>query len=96
MESTAPQSIESFKNALSYAKKVCLSCQQAPRDSGKWLTPFSVIHKALELAPDQVIYQFNVAFVQFQLAQTIRPLPENQRTLADMEAAAIGLDEAIK
>ncbi|KAI5806443.1 hypothetical protein DFH27DRAFT_343528 [Peziza echinospora] len=72
VDSTAAQSIESFKNALSYAKR------------------------ALELAPDQVVYQFNVAFVQFQIAQTIRPLPENQRSLADMEAAAAGLDEAIK
>ncbi|KAF8430352.1 hypothetical protein EV426DRAFT_556702 [Tirmania nivea] len=59
-------------------------------------TALSYAKRALELAPDSTVYQFNVAFVQFQLAQTIRPLPETQKTLADMEDAAAGLDEAIK
>lgn len=52
--------------------------------------------KALELCPQQVVYQFNVAFVQFQLVQVMLLLAPNQRSLEDMEAAAAGLEEAIK
>ena len=51
--------------------------------------------RALELAPQQIHFQFNIAFVQIQLAQLIYTLPEHQRTLAEVEAAAQGLDEAI-
>ncbi|KAL7271773.1 protein required for normal CLN1 and CLN2 G1 cyclin expression [Rhizina undulata] len=52
--------------------------------------------RALEIAPENVIFKFNVAFVQFQLVQMILQLPETQRTLVDMEAASRGLDEAIQ
>ncbi|KAK5121875.1 hypothetical protein LTR85_004446 [Meristemomyces frigidus] len=46
-------------------------------------------------AGENVNYKFNVAFVQIQLAQLLISLPEAQRTLADVEAASQGLDEAI-
>lgn len=51
--------------------------------------------KALELAPEQVHFKFNVAYVQLQLATNIYALPETQRTLAEVEAAAAGLEEAV-
>lgn len=51
--------------------------------------------RALEAAPDQIHFKFNVAFVQIQLAQLIYGLPEAARTLAEVEAASKGLDEAI-
>ena len=51
--------------------------------------------RALEIAPDQIHFQFNIAFVQIQLAQLLYSLPEAQRTLVEVEAASSGLDDAI-
>ncbi|KAJ0309056.1 hypothetical protein COL5a_001176 [Colletotrichum fioriniae] len=51
--------------------------------------------KALEAAPEQVHYKFNVAFVQIQMATTVYALNENQRTLAQLQEAATGLESAI-
>ncbi|KAG0652082.1 Tetratricopeptide repeat 1 [Hyphodiscus hymeniophilus] len=52
--------------------------------------------KALEVSPDQIFFKFNVAFVQIQLATTVYQMPEVQRTLAEVQAAASGLEEAIE
>ncbi|KAF2142784.1 uncharacterized protein K452DRAFT_248279 [Aplosporella prunicola CBS 121167] len=52
--------------------------------------------RALEVAPEQIHFKFNVAFVQIQIAQLIYTLPENVRTLEEVEAAAKGLDAAIE
>lgn len=52
--------------------------------------------RALEIAPEQIHFQFNIAFVQIQLAQLVYSLPESQRTLVEVETAAAGLDEAIE
>ncbi|KAI9779145.1 MAG: hypothetical protein M1839_007680 [Geoglossum umbratile] len=52
--------------------------------------------RALEIAPEQIHFKFNVAFVQFQIALLIISLNEGSRTLVDLEAAAVGLDEAIE
>ena len=51
--------------------------------------------EALQLAPGQAHFEFNVAFVQMQLAQLVYGLPEAQRTLADLEAALQGLHAAV-
>ncbi|KAI9823801.1 MAG: hypothetical protein M1826_007622 [Phylliscum demangeonii] len=53
--------------------------------------------QALELGKDQIdnhYLKFNLAFVQFQMAQLVCTLPESRRVLADMEAIAVGLDAA--
>ncbi|TVY58184.1 Tetratricopeptide repeat protein 1 [Lachnellula cervina] len=52
--------------------------------------------KALQIAPEQVHFKFNVAFVQIQLATTVYNMPEVQRTLTEVQAAAAGLEEAIE
>ena len=52
--------------------------------------------RALELAPEQIHFKFNIAFVQIQLAQLMYTLPDSQRTLIEVEAAANGLDQAIE
>ncbi|EPE27601.1 TPR-like protein [Glarea lozoyensis ATCC 20868] len=52
--------------------------------------------KALELAPEQVHFKFNVAFVHIQLATAVYGTPEAQRTLAEVQAAAEGLEAAIE
>jgi len=51
--------------------------------------------KALEVAPEQIHFKFNVAFVQIQLATAVYSMPEVQRTLAEVKAAAQGLEAAI-
>lgn len=51
--------------------------------------------QTLEAQPENLTFRFNVAFVQSQLAQMIIGLQETQRTLADLENASQGLDEAI-
>ena len=59
-------------------------------------TALSYSHRALALAPQQIHFQFNIAFVQIQLAQLIHILPESQRTLDDVVKASEGLEEAIE
>ena len=51
--------------------------------------------RALAIAPSQIHFKFNIAFVQIQLAQLMYTLPETQRTLAEVQAASGGLDQAI-
>lgn len=52
--------------------------------------------RAYEIAPTQVHFRFNVAFVQMQLAQLLLGLKETERTLADIDTAATDLDAAIE
>lgn len=52
--------------------------------------------RALVIAPAQIHFKFNIAFVQIQLAQLLYGLPEPQRNLAEVQAAAEGLDAAIE
>lgn len=52
--------------------------------------------RALAIAPAQVHFKFNIAFVQIQLAQLLYGLPEPQRNLAEVQAAAEGLEAAIE
>ena len=52
--------------------------------------------RALAIATSQIHFKFNIAFVQIQLAQLIYTLPESQRTLAEVQAASDGLDDAIE
>lgn len=47
------------------------------------------------MAPEQVHFKFNVAFVQIQLATTIYGLSETQRSLEQLQDAATGLESAI-
>jgi RNA polymerase-associated protein CTR9 len=59
-------------------------------------TALDYAQRARSIAPEQIHLDFNVAFVQNQIALLVCGLPETQRTLQDVEAAAIGLDEAIE
>lgn len=52
--------------------------------------------QALKAAPSDLNSQFNVAFVQFQIATMVYSLPEHQRTLEEVDDAATGLTEAIE
>ena len=59
-------------------------------------TSLQYAQRALDMQPDMVHFQFNVAFVQFQIAQMIHALQEWQRTLEDVDEARTGLEEAIE
>lgn len=52
--------------------------------------------EANDADPAQVVLQFNVAFVQYQIAQLIFTLSKQQRTLEELENATNGLDDAIE
>ncbi|KAI3337420.1 hypothetical protein HD806DRAFT_476635 [Xylariaceae sp. AK1471] len=58
-------------------------------------TALNYAKRALEVAPEQVHFKFNVAFVQIQLVQHIMNVPETQRTLVQLEEASEGLEAAI-
>lgn len=56
----------------------------------------SYSRKSLEVAPDQIHFKFNVAFIQMAIGTAVNALKETQRTLVDVEEAAAGVEEAIK
>jgi RNA polymerase-associated protein CTR9 len=59
-------------------------------------TALEYANRALAAAPDQVHLEFNVAFVQNQLASLVTGLPETQRTLQELQEAAEGLEKAVE
>ncbi|KAF2031373.1 hypothetical protein EK21DRAFT_63311 [Setomelanomma holmii] len=61
-----------------------------------WRTALDYSKQALKVAPTDLGYQFNVAFIQYQIAQNIMTVPEAQRSLAEVDEAAKGLTEAIE
>lgn len=59
-------------------------------------TALEYAQRAREVAPTQSHLQFNVAFVQNQIAQLAYGLPETGKTAKDVEEAAGGLTEAVE
>ena len=59
-------------------------------------TSLDYSHRALAIAPSQIHFKFNIAFVQNAIAQLMYNLPESQKTLADVQEASAGLDAAIE
>ncbi|KAI4277556.1 MAG: hypothetical protein LQ337_001678 [Flavoplaca oasis] len=101
------RSIESYEAALTHNRasdpqilaclgRVWLLKGKQDKSPSAMKTALSYSHRALALAPQQIHFQFNIAFVQIQLAQLIHILPESQRTLEDVMKASEGLEEAIE
>ncbi|KAL8913701.1 MAG: hypothetical protein Q9171_001551 [Xanthocarpia ochracea] len=101
------RSIESYEAALTHNRasdpqilaclgRVWLLKGKQDKSPSAMKTALSYSHRALALAPQQIHFQFNIAFVQIQLAQLIHILPESQRTLDDVVKASEGLEEAIE
>ncbi|KAI4287873.1 MAG: hypothetical protein L6R35_002865 [Caloplaca aegaea] len=100
------RSIESYEAALTYNRasdpqilaclgRVWLLKGKLDKSPAAMKTSLSYSQRALAIAPSQIHFQFNIAFVQIQLAQLLYTLPEAQRTLEDVIKASSGLEEAI-
>ncbi|KAL4868504.1 hypothetical protein BDV12DRAFT_185872 [Aspergillus spectabilis] len=59
-------------------------------------TALDYAQRAHSVAPTQAHLEFNVAFVQNQIASLTYSLPETQRTVQDVEDAAEGLRQAVE
>ncbi|KAL8867298.1 MAG: hypothetical protein Q9174_005752 [Haloplaca sp. 1 TL-2023] len=101
------RSIESYEAALTHFRssdpqilaclgRVYLLKGKLDKSPDALQTSLSYSQRALSIAPQQIHFQFNIAFVQIQLAQLMYILPETQRTLSDVTKAAQGLEEAIE
>ncbi|KAH8673925.1 putative RNA polymerase II transcription elongation factor [Xylariales sp. PMI_506] len=102
------KAIESYEIALSKEGKAndtgILAClgrtwlnkAKHDKDTDSYKTALSYAKKALEVAPDQVHFKFNIAFVQIQQVQHISNVPETQRTSLELEDAFAELEAAIK
>lgn len=87
---------EKESQVLAYLGRVWLMRGRQEKKLDAYKTALEFSRQALESSPENVNFRFNVAFVQIQLAQMIFTLPESQKTLAEVEQAAQGLDEAIE
>ncbi|KAK8124632.1 tetratricopeptide [Apiospora kogelbergensis] len=102
------KAIESYEIALSKEGKdkdtsilACLgrtwlSRAKVEKDADAYQTALDFAKKALEIAPDQIHFKFNVAFVQIQQVQHIMGVNEAQRSLVQLERALEGLEAAIE
>ncbi|KAL8713718.1 MAG: hypothetical protein Q9220_002244 [cf. Caloplaca sp. 1 TL-2023] len=101
------RSIESYEAALTHNRasdpqilaclgRVWLLKGKLDKSPSAIQTSLSYSQRALALAPQQIHFRFNIAFVQIQLAQLLYILPELQRTLDDLVKASEGLEEAIE
>lgn len=81
---------------LACLARVYLLKGKQDKDLAAMMTALDYSRRSLAIAPDQTHLEFNVAFVQFQIAQMVNALAETQRTLEDVQAAADGLEEAIE
>ncbi|KAH8909643.1 tetratricopeptide [Coniochaeta sp. PMI_546] len=80
---------------LSCLGRTWLNKGRQDRDLNAYKMALECAEKALSVAPEQVHFKFNVAFVQIQLAMTIHSLPETSRTTEQLQSAADGLEAAI-
>lgn len=101
-----PRAIENYEIALSKSRSndpILLACLgrtwlmqgKSKRSLDAYKKSLEYSQRAYAIAPTQVHFRFNVAFVQMQLAQLLIGLKENERSLADLETAAADLDKAI-
>ncbi|KAJ2904599.1 Tetratricopeptide repeat protein 1 [Zalerion maritima] len=102
------KAIESYEIALSrdgrFNDVSILSCLgrawlargRVEKDLEAYERSLEYAQQALAVDPKSAYSNFNVAFVQIQLASLIHGLPETQRTLLQLEDVAKGLESAIE
>ncbi|KAJ9618543.1 protein required for normal CLN1 and CLN2 G1 cyclin expression [Knufia peltigerae] len=69
---------------------------KADRSIASLNTALDYMKRALATQEDSPHLQFNVAFIQFQIAQHVNQAKETDRTLSDVDAAITGLEQAIE
>ncbi|KAK2785052.1 hypothetical protein FQN52_008774 [Onygenales sp. PD_12] len=100
------KSIENYEAALSKDRardaqilaclgRVWLLKGMQEKNLAAMTTALDYTQRARAVAPEQIHLEFNVAFVQNQIAQLVISLPETAITTQDIQAAIEGLDEAI-
>ncbi|KAH6624266.1 hypothetical protein B0J18DRAFT_490286 [Chaetomium sp. MPI-SDFR-AT-0129] len=102
------KAIESYEMALSKEGKAndagIISCLgrtwlnkgRAEKNLEAYKMALEHAKKALSIAPEQLHFKFNIAFVQIQLALTLHAMRDSERTSFQLEEAAEGLESAIK
>lgn len=81
---------------LACLSRVWLMKGKAEQSYATMATALAYSQRALAAQPEMVHLQFNIAFVQFQIAQLINSLSETCRTLEEVQDAAAGLEDAIQ
>lgn len=81
---------------LACLSRVWLLKGKADKSYTALTTSLSYSQRALAAQPELIHLQFNIAFVQFQIAQLINSLSESQRTLEEVVDSAAGLEDAIQ
>ncbi|EME42875.1 hypothetical protein DOTSEDRAFT_153030 [Dothistroma septosporum NZE10] len=101
------KSIENYELALQKSKQkdpqimACLGRAwllrgRAERNLDYFQMSLDLSKQALEVAPDNTNFRFNVAFAQFQVAQQMISQPEANKTSKDVEQSSKDLDTAIE
>ncbi|OAL51206.1 protein prenylyltransferase [Pyrenochaeta sp. DS3sAY3a] len=101
------RAIENYEAALSKGRQndsKILAClgrtwylrARHERSISAFRTALEYSKQALAVAPSDLNSQFNVAFIQYQIAQSILNLTEKDRTLEEVDDASKGLKEAIE
>jgi RNA polymerase-associated protein CTR9 len=85
-----------YNNILMFLGRVWLMRGKKEKSLTAMKTSLEYSQQALESNTSDLILRFNVAFVQYQIAQLIFTLPVQQRSLDELEHSANGLDEAIE
>ncbi|KAK9479314.1 hypothetical protein V1514DRAFT_291716 [Lipomyces japonicus] len=92
--------LEKFQNGSSIQTIMCLGrvwlqrgLEETSLESVKTALAYS--HRALKLSPNNLALKFNVAYVHFQITEVLRRMSLADRTMADIESAAAGLEDAI-
>ncbi len=79
---------------LNYFARAWLLRGTAERNMECYRTALKYVNKSYELHPTPA-YQFNITYIEYQLADFIRKLPASKRTMEDLEVSIKGLEEAI-
>ena len=58
-------------------------------------TALVITKRALVIVPGNTAVSFNIAYLQMVIAEIMHALPENKRSVSEMEVATAGLDQAV-
>jgi len=83
-------------NILSCLGRTWLNKGRAERNLDAYKTALEYAENTLSVAPEQLHFKFNVAFVQIQIAMLLISLRDSERNSFQLEQASEGLEAAIK